>query len=64
MGYYDYNELKNKAISGNFEDKQELANWLDNYYPSAWNGEYYQVDGLRMRPVYSDDLEIVDYEIN
>lgn len=32
MGYYDYETLKNKAISGNFEDKQELVNWLDSYY--------------------------------
>lgn len=65
MGYYDYETLKNKAINGgNFEDKRELANWLDNYYPSSWNGECYEVDGLRMRPVYSDDFEIVNYEIN
>lgn len=71
MTRYDYGELREKALAPNatFEDKVDLACWFDNYDPSAWNGECYDLgEGITMRPVYGaqDDngnYPIVDYKI-
>ena len=74
MTRYDYGELREKALAPNatFEDKVDLACWFDNYDPSAWNGECYDLgDGVTMWPMCSVDGEpdengdypIVDYKI-
>lgn len=70
MTRYDYRELREKALApdATFLDKANLACWLENYEPYAWNGECYDLDGgITMRPVYeqdeSGDYAIVDYEI-
>lgn len=68
---YDYKELREKALAPNatFEGKANLASWIDNYDPYAWNGESYDLDGgITMRPVYGEpdadgSYPIIDYKI-
>lgn len=73
MTIYDYQELKNKALSADVtqEDINNLGDWFEQYGDKYWNGEYYSVDGSRLYPIYrridDDELEeqyeIVGYEI-
>lgn len=71
MTRYDYKDLREKALASDatFEDRANLADWFDNYNPSAWNGEFYHLcDGFAMWPVYGEpdeygDYPIVDYKI-
>ena len=73
MTIYDYQELKNKALSADAtqNDINNLGEWFEQYGDKYWNGEYYRVEGSRLYPIYrridDDELEeqyeIVGYEI-
>lgn len=73
MTRYDYQELKQKALSAEAaqEDINNLGEWFEQYGDRYWNGEYYSVDNNRLYPIYrridDDELEeqyeIVRYEI-
>ena len=73
MTIYDYQELKEKALSVNAtqEDIDNLGDWFERYGDRYWNGEYFTVDNNRLYPIYKrvddDELEeqyeIVGYEI-
>lgn len=70
MSKYDYEELKNKALSKNAttEDINALGEWFQQYSDSSWNGEYYEIDSHhRLYPQYKevskDEFDIVGYEI-
>lgn len=76
MTIYDYQELKNKALSTDAtqNDINNLGEWFEQYEQYGnkhWNGEYYSVDGRRLYPIYrridDDELEeqyeIIGYEI-
>ena len=69
-GRYEYDEALSAALENpSFHNLEELAKWLDVYDPSAWNGEYYDLDeGRRLFPVYGDEDEngcfpVVGYDI-
>lgn len=56
-GYYDYNDLREKAINGDQNAVNELGEWFSNYGNMYWNGECYDADdGFRLYPI----LEEVD----
>lgn len=68
--YYDYAELREKALSPNAtqKDLEALADWLMQHDSSAWNGEYYDIDdGKRLFPIYTetepDEWTVTGYEI-
>lgn len=73
MTIYDYQELKEKALSTDTTqaDINNLGEWFEQYGNKYWNGEYYSVDNNRLYPIYQriddDELEeqyeIVGYEI-
>ena len=70
MTYYDYEELRAKAIENpTFENLEALADWLRNYDMNSWNGEFWDIDdGQRLYPIYGDededgDFPIVNYKI-
>lgn len=69
MTRYDYQELREKAINNpTFENLEALADWLSNYDINSWNGEFWDIDGLRLYPIFGDEDEngcfpIVNYEI-
>lgn len=73
MTIYDYQELKNKALSADVtqEDINNLGDWFEQYGDKYWNGEYCSVDGSRLYPIYrridddeiEEQYEIVGYEI-
>lgn len=54
---YDYSELRAKAISreATQEDMEDMARWFDKYDIADWNGEYYDLDGYKLRPIYGED---------
>lgn len=58
---YNYQEeLTEARESGNYE---RLADWLDRYDPSSWNGESYDLgDGSRLYPIYDDESDIIGWE--
>ena len=67
---YSYNELLDAATKYPVAqiDIDTLGAWFQEHAPEAWNGEYYDADGLRVRPVYdcddsADSGEIVHYEL-
>lgn len=65
--YYEYEELRKKALSGNQEDINALGEWFEQYGDRYWNGEYYNADdGMRLFPVYEeaaeDEWELKRYE--
>lgn len=73
MGRYDYDELKNKALSAEAtqEDVNALGEWFEQN-SSDWNGEYYEIDTYnRLYPIYAentdesteDSYDVVGYEI-
>ena len=44
--------MKILEFTANAEQRRELeglAYWLDNYYSSAWNGEYYDLERRILR---------------
>ena len=69
MDRYSYKELREAAIKNpTFENCQALAEWLDRYDITAWNGECYDLDdGIRMFPIFWPDkdnpLRIDRYEV-
>lgn len=73
MTIYDYQELKEKALSTDSTqaDINNLGEWFELYGDKYWNGEYYSVDDNRLYPIYKriddDELEeqyeIIGYEI-
>jgi hypothetical protein len=67
---YSYSDLMSAATKYPVAqiDIDTLGAWFQDYAPDAWNGEYYDVDGLRLRPVYEwdgngDIGEIAHYEL-
>lgn len=65
--YYEYEELRAKALNGNQEDVNALGEWFEQYGDCYWNGEYYNADdGMRLFPVYEemaeDEWELKRYE--
>lgn len=67
---YNYEELKNKALSPSAtkEDINALGEWFEQYGDSFWNGEYYEIDSNnRLYPQYreidEDEFEITGFEI-
>lgn len=70
MSYYNYEELREKAINGGFEEKEMLYQWfVDNCeHGEYWNGECYDLgEGLSLYPVYGEEVneqyDIIDFEI-
>lgn len=67
INYYSYQELREKALSGNQDDVNALGEWFSNYGSDYWNGEYYDADGFQVAPQYQqigeDEFDIVGYEI-
>lgn len=62
-GYYDYIELREKAINGDQNAVNELGEWFSNYGGMYWNGEYYDADdGYRLYPIY-EEVDEDDYEL-
>ena len=71
-GYYDYEELKEKALKfdATQQDIDALANWFENWGNDYWNGEYFEIDAEhRLFPIYkeieNDDgtYDLIGYEI-
>ena len=67
---YSYNELFAVATKPDAAqiDVDTLGEWFSAYGEIYWNGEYYDADGYRIRPVYdwgeeADQGEIVHYEL-
>lgn len=70
MTIYDYEELKNKALSADAtpEDVNALGKWFEQYGDRYWNGEYFGIEGgiclYRVeKEVDEDEWEIVGYEL-
>lgn len=70
MTIYDYEELKNKALSADAtqDDINTLGEWFECFGGRYWNGEYYSVEnGIHLYPVChevdEDEWEIVGYEL-
>ena len=60
MGYYDYEQLKEKALQfqATPNDINELGKWFDEYGDVYWNGEYYDVDEQhRLFPVFDEHYD-------
>ena len=67
---YDYEELKNKALSTDAtqDDINALGEWFEQYGDRYWNGEYFSVEnGIRLyrieKEVDEDEFEITGYEL-
>ena len=55
VGRYNYDELRKAAIEDPTpENLANLGEWFQDYGSSFWNGEYFDADGYRLYPVYSD----------
>lgn len=71
MSYYDYKELRAKAVSPDATqaDIDALGDWFYRYGDRYWNGEFFNADeGRELWPVYKwneelDQGEIVGYEL-
>lgn len=70
MSRYDYEELRDKALSttATQEDVNALGKWFEHYGNDYWNGEYWEIDSNNsLYPIYrevsEDEFEIVGYEI-
>jgi hypothetical protein len=62
-GYYDYNELRTRAINGDQNAVNELGVWFDIFGKIYWNGQYYDVhDGYRLYPIY-EEVYVEQYEL-
>lgn len=67
---YSYAELLAAATKPDAAqiDIDTLGAWFSAYGEAYWNGEYYDADGCRIRPVYdwdeeTDQGDVVAYEI-
>ena len=56
-GYYDYEELKRKAEGGNQDDINALGEWFEQHGERYWNGEFYDVEGECLYPIYEEELD-------
>ena len=70
IGRYDYEELKEKALSEDAtqKDLENLYDWFEMYDVYSWDGYCYPIDGVNsLYPIYAetdeDEYEIVGYEI-
>lgn len=70
MGYYDYEELKEKALQpqASPNDINALGEWFGQHGTQYWNGEFFDVDNQhRLFPVldehYDEDGELIDADI-
>lgn len=75
MSYYDYQELRARAMeTRSTEDINALGEWMDNYGMDDWNGEVFDIgDGYSLRPIYEpysfddngepDQWDTVGYEL-
>lgn len=69
IGEYDYATLRAAALSQSAtqEDIDALGEWFSRFGSVYWNGEYYDADGVPVRPIYQktaeDEYGIVGYEI-
>jgi len=62
-GYYDYEELRTRAINGDQNAVNELGEWFSNYGMRYWNGECYDTDdGFRLYPIY-EEVDENEYEL-
>lgn len=56
--YYDYEELREKALNGTQDDINNLGEWFEQHGERYWNGEFYDVgEGLRLYPIQEDHLD-------
>ena len=70
MTIYDYQELKEKALSADAtqEDINSLGDWFEQYGDRYWNGEYFRVEnGIHLyrieEEVDEDEWEVKGYEL-
>ena len=70
MTSYDYEELKNKALSADAkqEDVNALGEWFECFGDKYWNGEYFSVEnGIRLyrveKEVDEGEWETTGYEL-
>lgn len=70
MTIYEYEELKNKALSADAtqEDVNALGEWFECFGGRYWNGECYSVEnGIHLyrieEEVDEDEWEIKGYEL-
>lgn len=75
--YYDYQELKEKAMRSDAtkEDRLALLKWFEHNYQGIYNGEHYPLeDGYSIKPIYApvgepdedgdyEEWELIDAEI-
>ena len=69
----EYEELKQKALTGEQKDINALGKWFELYGDRYWNGEFYSINGeYHLYPIYDEELdedgeliqsEIVGYEL-
>ena len=65
---YAYEDLRAAATAAGAtaEDLNNLGKWFEQNGRTFWNGEYYDADGLRLYPIYTeiaeDNFEITGYE--
>lgn len=66
--YYDYKELREKALNGTQADVNALGDWFEKYGDRYWNGECYDADGFSLYPIYKeiaeDEFELTGYRID
>lgn len=70
MSAYDYQELREKALSTrNQQDINALGEWMQRYGMDSWNGEEFDIDdGYSLRPIqkpvaFEDDGEPYQWDI-
>lgn len=70
MSVYDYQELKEKALSADAkqEDINNLGEWFEQYGDKYWNGEYFSIDNnihlyRIVKEVDENEWETIGYEI-
>lgn len=65
--YYNYEELRAKALEGNQDDINALGEWFNEHGLDYWNGERFDADGFSLYPVYEevgeDEYELKGYEL-
>lgn len=54
---YNYTDLRSRALQGDAKALDQLGRWFEQYGARYWNGESYDADGVRLRPVYREELD-------
>lgn len=66
--YYDYQELRSAALTGNQKAIDALGRWFEQFGTDFWNGEFYEADGYKVYPVYKeiadDQFDLVGYRMD